>query len=234
MEPDRLPPITLASPACPYCGVIQDPPPQRRKKCKDCGEVIQTWTDRKAREKYLLTEQEAREKRLLAEQVAQAHERSRRDARWKELSEQIRVASQAGDFEAVRLAYNEQSHILFAEGRKHLHMQQLSSQVQLHHLQSLGIEKVRIRTSQDERVCSHCKSWEGKVITVEDALEQMPIPGPNCDDNRYGNPHGGRCRCVLISVLDSSVRRSQHKAAGCGAVLILMLTAAVVLVAVAL
>ena len=165
MELDRLPPITLASPACPYCGAIQDPPPQRRKKCKDCGEVIHTWTDREARKKYLLTEQEAK-----------AQERSRRDARWKELSEQVRVASQAGDFQALRLAYDEQSHILFAEGRNHLHVQKLSSQVQLLHLQSIGVEKVRISTSQDERVCSHCKSWEGKVITVEDALEQMPIP----------------------------------------------------------
>ena len=223
MESNRLPPTILSSSACPYCGVIQDPPPQRRKKCKDCGEVIHTWTDREARKKYLMTEQEAK-----------AQERSRRDARWKELSEQVRIASQAGDSEALRLAYDEQSLILFAEGRNHLHVQQLSSQVQLQYLQSIGIEKVRVSTSQDERVCTHCKSWEGKVITVENALEQMPIPGPNCDDNIYANPHGGRCRCVLTAVLDSSDRRSQHKAAGCGAVLILMAMAALLVVAVAL
>ena len=26
--------------ACPYCGEIQDPPPKRKKKCRDCGRII--------------------------------------------------------------------------------------------------------------------------------------------------------------------------------------------------
>ena len=37
------PPIALIHAACPYCGVIQDPPPTRRKKCRDCKETIYTW-----------------------------------------------------------------------------------------------------------------------------------------------------------------------------------------------
>ena len=216
MESNALPPITLTSPACPYCGVVQDPPPKRRKKCKDCGQVIHTWTDREARKKYLLTEQEAR-----------AQELSRRDTRWKELSEQVRVASQAGDLQALRLAYYQQAEILFAEGRNHLDARQLSASVELQHLKSIGIEMVRVRTSDDERVCSHCRSWEGKVISVEDTLEQMPIPGPNCDDNRYGNPYGGRCRCSYEAIFDFSDQDSQRKATGCGAALILMVTATV-------
>ena len=231
MEPSSLPPITLASPACPYCGVIQDPPPQRRKKCNDCGQVIYTWTDRETRKKYLLTEQEAR-----------AHEHNRRDARWQEISEQVRVASQAGDLQALRLAYYQQAEILFVEGRNHLEPRQLSASVELRHMQSIGIERVRVRTVKDERVCSHCKSWEGKIISVEDALEQMPVPGPTCDDNRYGNPYGGRCRCRYEAIFDLSDQDSQRedtgshrKATGCGSVLILMVAAAVgaVIVAVA-
>ena len=216
MEPNPLPPITLESTACPYCGEIQEPPPQRRKKCNDCGQVIHTWTDREARKKYLLTEQETR-----------AQELNRRDTRWKELSEQVRVASQAGDLQALRLAYYEQAEILFVEGRNHIDTRQLSASVELRHLQSIGIERVSIRTSDDERVCAHCRSWEGKVISVEDALEQMPIPGPNCDDNSYGNPYGGRCRCGYKAIFDFSGQDSQRKATGCGAALILMVAAAV-------
>ena len=57
--PQRSGPIELVSPACPYCGAVQDPPPQRRKKCRDCGEVIHTRTDRVERKRYLLTADEA-------------------------------------------------------------------------------------------------------------------------------------------------------------------------------
>ena len=49
-----LPPITLSSPACPYCGVIQEPPPMRRRKCRDCGQIIHVRTDREERKNTCL------------------------------------------------------------------------------------------------------------------------------------------------------------------------------------
>ena len=58
---EPLPPIVLDNAACPYCGVVQDPPPTRRKKCQDCKETIYTWTDQESRRKYLLTQQEPTE-----------------------------------------------------------------------------------------------------------------------------------------------------------------------------
>ena len=61
--PDTSTPITLNSPACPYCGVIQEPPPTRRRKCRDCGEVIFTHTDRMERKRYLLTEEQVNVRR---------------------------------------------------------------------------------------------------------------------------------------------------------------------------
>ena len=196
MGSNSLPPITLDSAACPYCSEVQDPPPQRRRKCRDCGKVIHTRTDYEARKRYLLTEREAR-----------ALERERRDARWKELSQQVRVASQAGDMQALRLAYSQQAAILFIEGRNHLELQRLAARVELQHMQSIGIERVSVNTVSDERVCAHCRSLDGKVIGIEDALVQMPIPGPSCDDNRYGNPHGGWCRCIISSDIGFSVER---------------------------
>ena len=58
---EPLPPIVLDNAACPYCGVVQDPPPTRRKKCQDCKETIYTWTDQESRRKYLLTQQDTTE-----------------------------------------------------------------------------------------------------------------------------------------------------------------------------
>ncbi len=230
MESNSLPPITHANTVCPYCGETQDPPPQRRKKCNDCGQVIHTWTDREARKKYLLTEQQAK-----------AQEHSRRDARWKELNEQVRVASQAGDLQALRIAYYQQAEILFVEGRNHLETRRLSARVELQHIQSIGIERVRVRTADDERVCSYCRSLEGKDISIEDALEQMPIPGPNCDDNKEENPYGGRCRCSYEAIFDHSdqdapreASATPRKATGCGATLALVVIVLVTAISVAL
>ena len=76
-----LPSITLDDPACPYCGAVQDPPPQRRRKCRDCGETIHTRTDQETRKRYLITATEA--DRL---------HRQQREERWKEQGSRGRVS----------------------------------------------------------------------------------------------------------------------------------------------
>jgi hypothetical protein len=71
--------ITLANPGCPYCGTVQDPPPQRKRKCRDCGEIIHTYTE--ARKRYLITAQEAerRQRRQQAALRRSFNENRRRD-----------------------------------------------------------------------------------------------------------------------------------------------------------
>ncbi len=55
-------PVTKPEPppmpaACPTCGVVLDPPPQRTRNCPDCGSKIVLRTDRATKEKrYLTTE----------------------------------------------------------------------------------------------------------------------------------------------------------------------------------
>ena len=183
-RPGPLPPITLSSPACPYCGVIQEPPPTRRRKCRDCGQTIHVRTDREERKKYLLT---AEEDARLA--------RERRNEEWKRLSELVRVAMQAGDWKSLQSAYQQQANILFVEGRPHLHVAQEARRAQLMSLLETSIADVKVRTSDDERVCAYCQSLDRKVFTIQEALEAMPIPGPICTDGNQQNPHGGRCRC---------------------------------------
>ena len=204
-----LPPITLASPACPYCGVIQNPPPKRRKKCRDCGEVIHTRTDREARKKYLVTatqvEEHKREKaeRKAAEKAeaerrrkeSKHRARQQRNARWKELSQEVMHTSQAGDWRALSLAIRAQAEILFVEGSRHYERSAEAQRFSLMATRDIGIPAVRVRTCQDQRVCEYCASLDGKVFTTGEALEQMPLPGPSCMDGSDENPHGGQCRC---------------------------------------
>ena len=199
-RPSPLPPITLSSPCCPYCGVIQEPPPTRRRKCRDCGQTIHVRTDREERKKYLLTAEEA--ERMAAKDAG--HARQQRNEEWKQLSEQVRVAMQAGDWKSLQAAYQQQARILFIESRPHRHVSQEATRARLMSLLEIGVADVEARTADDERVCAHCQSIDGKVFTIQEALETMPMPGPNCTDGNEQNPHGGHCRCVFAVVIPST------------------------------
>ena len=190
LPPQRSGPIELVSPACPYCGAVQDPPPQRRKKCRDCGEVIHTRTDHVERKRYLAT----------AAQYAES-ERARRDQEWKDLSQTIQKAMLEGDWGSLQGAYQQQARILFNEGRPHRHISIEARRAALIRFGESGVHSAKVQSAQDERVCDYCASLDGKFYSVEDALEQMPIPGPHCTDGGDENPHGGRCRCVYIPVI---------------------------------
>ena len=196
-QPAPSPPITLSSPGCPYCGVIQEPPPMRQRKCRDCGQVIHVRTDMEDRKRYLLTAEEAERRAAKDARIA----RERRNQEWKELSGMVKDAMQAGDWKSLQGAYQQQARILFHEGRPHLRVAQEAARAQLMLLLEIGIAGVEVRTSDDERVCAHCQSLNGKVFTIQEALEAMPIPGLNCSDGGGQNPHGGRCRCVYIAVI---------------------------------
>ena len=185
-----LPPTILVSPACPYCGVIQEPPPTRRRKCRGCDQLIYIGTDLLERKRYLLTKEEA-----------ELAECERRDARWKELSQQVKDAMQAGDWQALRMTYNELASILFAEGRPHNHIKQEAMKAALMGFQQVGIDRVQVLTCKDEKVCNGCNVLENTIFTVAEASELMPIPGLNCKDGEDMNPHGGRCRCLYIAVI---------------------------------
>ena len=195
-RPGPLPPITLSSPACPYCGVIQEPPPARRRKCRDCGQIIHVRTDREERKKYLLTAEEAERRAAKEAQLA----RERRNEEWKRLSELVRVAMQSNDLQSLQSAYQQQANILFVEGRPHLHVAQLARRTELMHLLDLDVAEVKVMTAEDERVCAHCQSLDGRVFAIQEALEALPIPSPYCTDGNEQNPHGGRCRCLYNPV----------------------------------
>ena len=196
-RPSPLPPITLSSPACPHCGVIQEPPPTRRRKCRDCGQTIHVRTDREERKKYLLTAEEAERRAAKDAQLT----RERRNREWRQLSEQVRVAMQDGDWKSLQAAYQQQAGILFVEDRPHRRVAHEATRAQLMSLLEIGVADVEVMTADDERVCAHCQLLDGKVFTIQEALEEMPIPGPSCTDGNEQNSHGGRCRCVFVAVI---------------------------------
>ena len=175
--------------ACPYCGATQEPPPQRKRKCRDCGEPIYV---QKLRDGT---------KRLLTEDEARKRERSERDKRRDDLKTQAQSALAERDWQTASQAYFGLASIQFEEGKEHYQEAQEAHKCDLLSKREAGIKKVEILTCDDERVCDECRTLEGKVFAVGTALKRMPLPGQHCKDGSDKNPHGGRCRCVYVAVL---------------------------------
>lgn len=51
------------------------------------------------------------------------------------------------------------------------------------------VKRVKVLSSRDNRTCQECASLDGKVFTIDEALEKMPLPD-------WCNSAEGRCRCV--------------------------------------
>ena len=170
------------TPRCPYCDAVQDPPPTRRRKCRDCKQTIYIARDGKRR--HLITEQEHKRR-----------ERERRERQWKALTMQVREALQAKDWHSASHAYASQVRILYAEDREYRHVQEEAYRCELLGMKSVGVKKVEILTADDERVCDGCAALAGKTVTVAYALKQKFLPA--CPDG-----HDEPCRCEYLAAVE--------------------------------
>ena len=186
------PPVSLVSPACPYCGNLQDPPPRKNKECRECGETIHIWIDQETREKHLLT--------------ASQHRRRRREKsaeRYVNLSLRIIEANRNNDWQELATAYSEKASMLFHQGHDHRELASLSLDAWLRHYRHEGVNKVRISVISHPGAlvnCSHCLEMDGRQLGVEEALISMPVPIESCQTNAHKNQYGGWCRCLYLPI----------------------------------
>lgn len=64
----------------------------------------------------------------------------------------------------------------------------------LQYKQSGVASKVEILATPDS--CDHCKSQQGKIYTVEEAIKTRPLPCKKCDHEM------GYCRCTYLPVIE--------------------------------
>lgn len=69
-----------------------------------------------------------------------------------------------------------------------------SAEMKLKALREEGWEKTEILAG----CCPECDKLEGKIFTIEDALEKMPIPNKNCS-NKSEDEMIGFCICMYES-----------------------------------
>ena len=201
-EPTRgapLPPITLISADCPYCGVQIDPPPTRRKKCPHCAETIYTYTN-----------QEARKKTLLTTRSVERLERQHWDEEWHRLNAEVVEAYTTGDWDSAQIAHLNQAAVLFDRGRDHRQSARLSRQDELRGFQTLShtySDKVMVESNG---CCDVCASKDGLIITIAEALKRNPIPHDDCQSMRDKNEFDGWCRCHYTNIIGTVCMAQDH------------------------
>ena len=221
-----IPKLEIVNTKCPYCDAELNPVPQRKKKCPSCGQYIYVKTRPSDRLRVLATEEGARqieaewnriedeqhlkslpgrygigEKELedVGEQLSKKFGFSAKttDIIWAILNQRAIDLMKHGDWGNLASLYFEQALFLhFEEGKECFHILQESKRCQLRDYQYSGIvKKVEIVGAGDSS-CAKCQALRGKVFTVTEALESMPIPTENCE-NAYGY-----CRCVYLPIID--------------------------------
>jgi hypothetical protein len=229
VPPDTPEPVGAV---CPYCNQILEKRPKRKKKCPHCGEYIYVRTPPSGDgSKVLVTEEGAkgiekawerlhyRKKWLqtlaqygISDNDFESHREMLRerfgqepgdgDVVWSLFHKALDGSMKSGDLQELKVLYFEMALFLYQEGREFFHLLEQSRKMQLTEYKKGGwVEKVSIITAGDAS-CEACQKLDGKVFTVDEALDQMPIPCKECTFDFRGTGQSGWCRCLYGAVVD--------------------------------
>ena len=186
------------APACPYCSVVLDPPPQRTRRCPACRESITVRT--RSRRKLYFTEEGAqaydqarvaeiaRNKAIRAAGMLgvdrDAFERVEQemegwlpgDVFWAIAGRRAAECARSGDYRGLGLAYFQQALWLKDEGRSWWGLKSEAEKAFARAYAAEGYERLVLRTG----CCEACDRYEGREYSAREAAECWPIPEGTC------------------------------------------------------
>jgi len=206
---------------CPYCSAPLEKVPQRKTKCPSCGRHIYVRTRPSDGQQILATEdmvkqidsewavlsQQRKYERVLRNSGIDDREcdiakkeltkkfgelPTPRDIVWKVLNNHVATAMGHKDWHNMKMLYFEQARILYEEGGSFFPILQETRRCELQNYQSQGLKRVEILAGS----CEKCRPLNGKVFTIEEALDTMPIPVKECENEN------GWCRCTYTPTID--------------------------------
>ena len=216
--------------SCPYCRQPLRKVPKRRALCPHCKKAIYV----RAKQNIipsttLFTERDARAITWLGqievsrdEVEAQREKLSRQfgqvvqlgDVFWQIMNDRVREAMKKPRTDAAQqlpIFYRQMACFLYEEGRDHLRLSQeaqkwvlMAWQDQMEkELLARDLLRVQVITC-GEQSCEECKKLAEAKFTIEEALEQMPLPVKNCTHDPVKPSARGWCRCCygLSSALE--------------------------------
>ena len=206
---------------CPYCNIELQKVPQRKTKCKSCGEYIYVKRRPSEEVKKLVTESEALEiekewniyleekyKVSLLDKVSHLGYGEDDIKRFTgELAAKFGGAPRESDvlwriyndallrhseYGDKRIIYWEMARVVDAEGRDARDLQKSMHLCDLYNWKSVGIYTAVKIFSCDH--CENCDEVKGKVYTINEAISLNVLPHKNCS-NYQGNDKYPFCTC---------------------------------------
>ena len=195
---------------CPYCGESFPSYPKRKRKCPSCGEMVIVKRSSSSGHSILMTEKKAlagdsawnassfvrrwtrrleiTEEDVRSQQAKLARGCTLRDALWHIMDQrnyQMLASGEGSMFFMMALFLHE-------EGKDSLKVMREKARTDLREIRSQSPRYNRVKVCGG--ACDACRALEGKLLTIEQALETLPVPCPECtnDVNASGR---GWCRC---------------------------------------
>ncbi len=211
---------------CPSCQAVLLKCPQRKTKCRECGQPIYVKTLPTTRERVLATaaQAEAIEAEWAARselaslesylkdwhlsldvfhrRLASGADNKPRDILWGMANESLQGLMRAGDFQGLKARYYDMALFVGREGHDPTYLLRAAHQAELQgYLQLSVVRRVSVLTCGPDDACAACLELEGKEFSIEEALRLMPIPCPACTTDVVGTGIGF-CRCLYSPIID--------------------------------
>lgn len=193
-----LPQFCPHEPTCPHCEKVLPKMPKARSKCPSCREWIYIWHNPKLGRPQLITSETADKLRAAMNEYYTMGSKKERHERWADLNRRLLDATRQNDLWEIGSLHFEQALQLHQEGKDFFKVLQLHAKFKLLDYQQQGHKKVQIMGGSDS--CPNCQRLVvGKLITIVQALKEMPVPCNECTmdvENPEAEGHEpGWCRC---------------------------------------
>ena len=182
---------------CPYCNVSLVTIPKRKTKCKSCNNYYYVTTRISDEAKVIATEKERDENARCP--LSLLHLIS--DNEFQE-AKNI-VLSKGGVLNINDIIWgllNKKVLAEMKEGKDVFHLLQESAKCKLMDYRQAGLKKVEVLTA-NQASCDACNKQNRKILTIDEALETMPIPVKECSTEVFVDGKGF-CRCLYVACVD--------------------------------
>ncbi|OGJ61577.1 hypothetical protein A3C37_01425 [Candidatus Peribacteria bacterium RIFCSPHIGHO2_02_FULL_53_20] len=199
------------SSSCPYCHVSLEKTPGRKSKCPHCGKDMYVRTTQKIFDSHLLTKDQALATDAIRENAwngldadvfrtliqSRPHDKPT-DVLWNYFQKKNLEMMKRGDFQALKMLNYSMALFLNKEGRDHRHCLQAAARYQLEQfLQEGFVGNVHISVGENS-CCDACKRNAHKVLSLKEAIKDLPIPCKDCSHVIHNDTYGF-CRCIYVT-----------------------------------
>lgn len=204
---------------CPYCASILDKPPKKKKKCPQCGNFIYVRSSRVLFPSTCLTEDEAfatdeyynfKEYGFEKEDFFAKH-RALCDKHGDSISYTKTCISvyeelilEKTELFQLQSLYFRIALLKYKQGEEFFPHLQQHAKLQLTSLKQKGYDRVKISSIGS---CEMCQQLNGRVLSVNEALKEKPIPNMKCT-HEIEKGKLGWCMCHYEPFIEQDFRKN--------------------------